>query len=90
MLIEGLEVLAHLRRQLLGLTLGHLAPRGRLNRAHRLIKRVARHLDGQALPQPVRIAVLGQVELPIEREEASFLRGTITTSPHLDLPKDRH
>jgi hypothetical protein len=26
MLIEGLEVLANLRRQLLGLTLGHLAP----------------------------------------------------------------
>jgi hypothetical protein len=41
---------AHLRRQLLRRTLGATCPRGRLNREHRLIKRPARYLEGQALP----------------------------------------
>src|SRR5918992_5693227 len=44
--IEGLEVLAKLRRQRLGLMLGHLTPRGALNTQHRFVKRTAGHLFG--------------------------------------------
>ena len=88
--VERLEVLAHLRRQLLALALGHLSARGARHALHRRIERAFGHLLTDPLAQTVRVFVRRQIELAIQRKQAAFTRRTVTLASDHHLTEQAH
>jgi hypothetical protein len=87
LIVEGIEILAQLHRDLLGLALRHLPATGAIQMIDRFIERSANDLFHQHLAQSVRILVRRQVELRIQGEDTVQTASSVATAGDDHLPE---